>query len=58
MPELTVAVHCSISITSMVQKGKLEASAPAAVRALKSVDLPTFGNPTTPACKMLKKQYF
>jgi hypothetical protein len=33
---------------SMVQNGKLEASMPALVRALKRVDLPTLGNPTIP----------
>jgi hypothetical protein len=33
---------------SMVQKGKFSASMPARVRALKSVDLPTFGRPTMP----------
>jgi hypothetical protein len=32
----------------MVQKGKFSASMPARVRALKSVDLPTFGRPTMP----------
>ena len=35
---------------SIVQKGKLAASAFAFDNALKSVDLPTFGNPTIPHC--------
>ena len=34
---------------SIVQNGKFAACAPACVIALKSVDLPTFGNPTTPS---------
>ena len=33
---------------SIVQKGKFAASAGAAVRAEKIVDLPTFGSPTIP----------
>ena len=36
---------------SMVQKGKLAASIPALVSALKSVDLPTLGKPTMPHLK-------
>jgi hypothetical protein len=36
---------------SLVQKGKLAASAPALVSALKMVDLPTFGKPTMPHLK-------
>ena len=36
---------------SIVQNGKLAASIPALVKALKSVDLPTFGNPTMPHLK-------
>ena len=36
---------------SMVQNGKLAASIPALVKALKSVDLPTFGKPTIPQLK-------
>src|SRR5699024_8604339 len=39
------------SLVSIVAKGQLEAIAPAFVIALKSVDLPTFGNPTIPAVK-------
>jgi hypothetical protein len=35
----------------MVQKGKLAASIPALVNALKSVDLPTLGKPTMPHLK-------
>ncbi|EGM71178.1 hypothetical protein SOHN41_00912 [Shewanella sp. HN-41] len=36
---------------SIVQNGKLAASMPALVNALKSVDLPTLGRPTMPHLK-------
>ncbi|MFT7417515.1 MAG: hypothetical protein ACI9DS_002668, partial [Glaciecola sp.] len=36
---------------SIVQNGKFAASMPAFVKALKSVDLPTFGRPTMPHLK-------
>jgi hypothetical protein len=36
---------------SIVQNGKLAASIPALVKALKSVDFPTFGKPTMPHLK-------
>ena len=39
---------------SIVQKGKFSAGAFDFVRALKSVDLPTFGSPTIPHCKDIK----
>jgi hypothetical protein len=38
---------------SMVQKGKLAASAPPLHKALKSVDLPTLGKPTKPQEKLM-----
>ena len=44
--------HTSPTLGSMVQKGKLAASALAVwVSALKRVDLPTFGKPTIPHLK-------
>ena len=39
------------ALGSIVQKGKFCASIPAFVNALKSVDLPTLGNPTMPHLK-------
>ena len=41
------------TLGSMVQKGKLAAWAFALERQLKSVDLPTLGNPTMPHCKAI-----
>ncbi|MEO7776456.1 MAG: hypothetical protein ABIY63_02925 [Fibrobacteria bacterium] len=39
------------TLGSLVQNGKFAASAPALVKALKIVDLPTFGKPTMPHLK-------
>jgi hypothetical protein len=39
---------------SIVQNGKLAASAPPEQSALKRVDLPTLGNPTKPQEKLIK----
>ena len=39
---------------SIVQKGKFSAAIAALVKALKSVDLPTFGKPTIPQLKPMK----
>ena len=41
------------TLGSMVQKGKLAACAFAFDKQLKSVDLPTLGNPTIPHCKAM-----
>ena len=48
--------HSGVAPTflSMVQNGKLAAFAPALVRALKSVDLPTLGKPTMPQRKPIR----
>jgi hypothetical protein len=42
---------------SMVQKGKLAASALALDNALKSVDFPTLGSPTIPHCSPINMFY-
>ena len=44
------------TLRSMVQNGKLAASAPALVSALNSVDLPTFGSPTMPQRKPISRR--
>ncbi|CRZ49574.1 Uncharacterised protein [Vibrio cholerae] len=43
---------------SIVQNGKLAASMPALVSALKRVDLPTFGKPTMPHLKPMTVTLF
>ena len=42
---------------SIVQKGKFAAAAFAEVKALKMVDLPTFGRPTIPQVKPMGKRF-
>jgi hypothetical protein len=58
MDSLSSGTVITPTLGSMVQKGKFAASALALLMALKSVDFPTFGNPTIPHFKPIKEGFY